>query len=668
MKTIKSKIVGNTLICCVLIVLMLASVTLAISSRLIYQKSMEKLEQAGGRYTSEISNWYIKQKAVVESLAETAGHGLNTKAEKEAYTKAQLEKNTQLVDLYLAYENRDLILGSESVLPEEYDCTSRPWYIETKKRKQIYCTTPYLDVSTEKMCFTIAQPIYSGDKLIGIAGEDVLIDELLNLVNSISIEKGSYAFLIDKEGNIMTHRNEDFLPTTEKSISLEEAYGSQMSQQLTNHNQSITKIKDYDGQEKYIYTQNIEENGWRLAVTVPTKVVTHSIVQLGYISMVVLVLGIILLVLSIVIVVNKMMKPIGELKQFASGDFRDQASMEKINHNKIAEGFKDEIEEITVATSKIRTQMRHTLLGTKDEAQSIYCSVEQVNPAMENLNGEIEQVTKGIKSISDKASVASHLTSSINESSVEMGKAIEMVAKKAEVASKTSAEITDRALGMKEVSQKSKDIASEMYAKTQEQLESAIQNTQCISQIEDLAKEVLAISNQTNLLALNASIESARVGEAGKGFVVVANEIGKLAADTKLTVTKIQDIVIGVVTSVNELSKEAKEILNFVDQKVMEDYNYMVQTAEQYSCDSNIYVDLASDLGAAAEELAASIESVIEQMKYMNQLNEEIAAATDEMSTSTDRVSDNSDSVLEKMIELKKSSDKLMTIVGQFRV
>lgn len=665
MKTIKGKIIGNTLMCCITLLLILSVITLAISSNIIYDKSMDKLTEAADRYTSEISKWYTSQEVIVETFAEVVGNGLEDEEGIQAYASNKLSENTQLINLYLGYENGHTIVGSGEVLPEDFDATTRPWYIETKDKNDTYYTAPYISVGSQTMCVSIATPVYRNGQFIGVVGADVLVEELINIVNSISIEEGSYAFLIDNQGDIVTHAYEGFLPNAEKNVSLTEVYGTQNSEKLLSIDGEIIQIKDYDDKEKYICSRLIEENGWMLGIVIPKSTITSSIYQLIIISLIIISIGMALLIFSIVILVNKITKPIGELKQFASGDFREEIG--EISQ-KVADGFKDEIEEISVATSKVRTQIRQTILGTKEEAQSIYGAVGQVNPEMEGLNGEIEQIVCKIKEISDKASGASNLTRSVNALGIEMGKAVEMVAQKAEDATQTSVEITKRALSIKEESEKSQIMAQDIYAKTHEQLEKAIENSKYVERIDTLVEEILAISNQTNLLALNASIESARAGEVGKGFAVVANEIGKLASHTQLTVVKIQDIVENVVESVNELSDSATEILEFMNKKVMSDYIYMVRTAEQYSQDSETYVGITSELGRAANELTLSIDNIIEKMGNVNNLNGEIAVATDEMTTSTEVVSNNSDYVLSQMIKLQESSQKLIHIVEQFKV
>lgn len=170
------------------------------------------------------------------------------------------------------------------------------------------------------------------------------------------------------------------------------------------------------------------------------------------------------------------------------------------------------------------------------------------------------------------------------------------------------------------------------------------------------------------MIALNATIEAARAGEVGRGFAVVAGEISSLASNTQITVGKIQDIIKNVILSVQDLAGSAEDILEFVDQKVMDDYGYMVQTAEQYSKDSGVYVNLASELDKASCELSVAIDEIVEKIQDINQLSGEIAEATDEMDDSAQMVSRNSDCVLCQMVDLRDSASKLTSIVEQFIV
>ena len=72
--------------------------------------------------------------------------------------------------------------------------------------------------------------------------------------------------------------------------------------------------------------------------------------------------------LIVMLTFSKALVPIAELKQFAAGDFSDQHAAVSTT---VAEGFKDEIEEVTHATRSIKERIKKTIAGTNSEADSI---------------------------------------------------------------------------------------------------------------------------------------------------------------------------------------------------------------------------------------------------------------------------------------------------------
>ena len=109
---------------------------------------------------------------------------------------------------------------------------------------------------------------------------------------------------------------------------------------------------------------------------------------------------------------------------------------------------------------------------------------------------------------------------------------------------------------------------------------------------------------------MNASIEAARAGEAGKGFAVVADEIRQLADDSRETANNIQAISQQVITAVTDLAGNATEMIRFVDEEVVSDYDNFVDIIGRYEEDS----DQASSIFSEFAEMATDSVSTMTHM------------------------------------------------------
>ena len=214
----------------------------------------------------------------------------------------------------------------------------------------------------------------------------------------------------------------------------------------------------------------------------------------------------------------------------------------------------------------------------------------------------------------------------------------------------------------------SQEKALAIYEANREKLAQTLVQTKGIDQIQQLVEGILAISDQTNLLALNASIEAARAGEQGKGFAIVATEIGSLANSTKELVESIQLATKEVIGSVNYLQSYAQELLTFVSEQVVRDYQKMVDTAKQYQSDAVFYVEMSTNLGTVTEELAEAIQGAEKDLGSISELNSNIAADTQQVERAAEGVQANVNKVVEENAQLASSAQTLRKAVDRFLI
>ena len=213
-------------------------------------------------------------------------------------------------------------------------------------------------------------------------------------------------------------------------------------------------------------------------------------------------------------------------------------------------------------------------------------------------------------------------------------------------------EITAYAKDMKTNADEVKEKAVENRKKTtaiideiNTNLNLALENSKSVEEIEKLTADILNISSQTNLLALNASIEAARAGEAGKGFAVVADEIRQLADSSRDTANNIQAINARVIDSVQKLSSSSEQMIKYVNETVLSDYNAFVDMGNQYSED-------ASHIDVNMKEYASDISEIEEEIKQMTDSVQGISDAVDESAKGVTQAAESIESLVQSISQM----------------
>lgn len=363
---------------------------------------------------------------------------------------------------------------------------------------------------------------------------------------------------------------------------------------------------------------------------------------------------------------SKALAPLAELKQFAAGNFSEKGTVDR--KMPVADGFKNEAEELTYATKAVRQRIKDTITGTSGEAANIADTASAAYSEMADLNNKIDEMDQVMEELIGKVREAAEVTQEISNASGEIGTVVDDVSCKASESADASRDINVRAEELYKSTVDSQKQASLIYHNTEGELERALKEVEKIEVIKSLSREIGGIAGQTNLIALNAAIEAARAGEAGRGFEVVAEEVRNLAESSQITVDKIQKVIDEVVDSVMKLKDSSGRLLEFVKDQVMSDYDSMVSTAEQYQKDAFFFDGIATDLGASAEEMGASIEEMLASLQSVSSLNNVIVDEVSHVSDAMQNTNVDSEEILRKMAIMERSSRSLQEIAGAFQV
>lgn len=646
------------------ILLTTAGIVWVAGKRMIQDQS-RALQLNADKYAEEINAWVENEKMLAEGAAGSIRAGGRTDTDfLQSVVDAHAQDREELLNLYCGTKDSRFIQSNkEAEVPEGYDPVARGWYQQAAEKGGAIVTDPYMDAVTGQMCATIAVPVYIDDELAGVVGLDVTLATVTELTGSINYEEGVYGFLVDSSGQYVAHKNKKFEPTGDTAVAAEDVVPG-MKGMLEGTDSGVERMPDYDGSACYFAVSGIKGSLWKLGVVVPAANLMGSLAAMVGVAAAAALVIIVFVALFMAWLIGRMLEPVQMLKQFASGDFSEHA----VSAKGVPKEYRNETEQIRIATAEVKQQMREIILNTKQEAEKIGGIAEGASAGMAVLDKEIDGIFELAAHVSEQTTRARMLTENIKENGQELGDAIETVARKAEEAAEQSNGIMERAGKQYEASGQSAREAVALCSEAGKELEKAISDSRKVHEIDALTEEILAISSQTNLLALNASIEAARAGEAGKGFAVVAEEIRQLADNSRQAVDKIRKVTENVVQNVAFLSENARRLLGFMNGKVMEDYKGMTELAEAYQKDAAFYNDISSDLGASSQEMNASMAGINESIGVIAELAGGIAEFMENMEQSAEESRENSKAVMERMAELFRLSELLNETVASFRV
>lgn len=649
-KTIKGKITVQTIMYLLVALVICELVSVVTLNANMTSQSKLYINAEAQTNAGVVNEWLIEQGNIAHTITNAVAF-MNTKDPDTImnYLEKNLSENKDALMYYVCFGYDGGVLPADhSKL--DLDPTTRDWWKQAIAKNGLIYTAPYKDFASGNMIVTVAEPLkIQGEQAVFLA--DIALETLTNQVKKVSADENLQGFLLDADGAVVSHENEDFLPKEEGNTILSDALNTDVC--------NVSELRDYDGRMKFVSTASVDATGWTFGVTEDKAVITKQIARN---VIIVIALGLVMLIVVTVMTavsVRKSLAPMETMKKFVK---------EKVIGTQICHKQKNEIEEIRYLIQEMEDKFIGVIRQTKAESDNIHERMQGTNNKVVSINENIMEIGAAMEETGANIDSQTANITMINEACGSAAQSIIHLADEAQEMAANAKEVACRVESMAKELLEDKESATQVAAESKERMQKAMQGAEVIREIANVSSAIQEIASQTNLLALNASIEAARAGEAGKGFAVVAEEIKKLSEDTGEEISKVNDLTAKVFESVKALSRESNAVLEFINGTVMSDYNKLETLVTEYQKDTGYYNQASESIGASAESVRDSVDSINEMIDLISMAQKELSDAATSVNENLQKITYSSENMSQDTKEVLESVNSLQETMQSFQV
>lgn len=514
---------------------------------------------------------------------------------------------------YVPYWNR----GSGAIAVEPLADYEKPgagdYYLLAKQSKQPVILEPYNYVvgGKEVLMTSLVVPIVRDGRFLGVAGVDIALSSLQEMVGGIAVFEEGYATLLSNTGIVVGDHDAKNVGENMTKIGFTESVRSFITGGKA-YSEDIFDSRIKSDVTRLYVPVNVAntKTPWSFVATVPEHEIMLEVYEQRNLSIVLSLLSLIVVSVCLSLLLERLvLRPIG-------GDPEDAAAIA----NRVAQGDLSQ-------PIHVRAGDTHSLMARLRDMQAglsaVVTNVRQGAHSVATASAQIAQSNEDLSARTGSQASALEETSASME---ELGSTVQNNADNA-------GQANNLAMNASQVAMQGSEVVGQVVSTMEDINDSS-------RKIADIISVIDGIAFQTNILALNAAVEAARAGEHGRGFAVVASEVRSLAQRSA--------------TAANEV----KQLIGSNVERVAAGYRLVDEAGKtMHGVVSSIQrvTDIMGEISSASAEQSAGVRQVGLAITQMDQATQQNAGLVDEMAAAVSSLRGQADDLVQAVAVFKVS-------------
>ncbi|WP_152978255.1 PDC sensor domain-containing protein, partial [Caloramator mitchellensis] len=321
------------------------------------------------------------------------------------------EADPNILYVYTANDDKNIIIYPNVQFPSGYDPTSRPWYKDAVNDfGKIIITKPYEDAASKQMVITIAKAYKLSDGKTAVAAADINIDILLKSVTNTKVGETGYAALSLDDGTIIAHPKKEMV-----MVNIAEKYD--FGKEIVSKKSGNLKY-NLNGEDKIMGFEQSKLTNWIVMTTMNqseyAKELNKSIVQTLIIIGIITILAVFIGFMISRQIANPLINLSKLMEKAQNGDFTIE--VKKTSNDEVGQ-IQDSFRMMIEAQKEMIKKVVENANSVTVQSESLSAISEEMASSSQELAKTMQQVAEGSSSqasdLQDIVGLMSNLTDSI---------------------------------------------------------------------------------------------------------------------------------------------------------------------------------------------------------------------------------------------------------------